>query len=207
MPNCDTDHFYHITPVVPAPLPPIPLCHSLPPSALQGHQSSNCGSQEPWLGHFTQVCLAHRSSIFTPNLFHPFLSSNPSEPHSHGMARNGYLIFFLILIYTQWPKPLSILGCLTYLPLYIRVQDTNILNQRYRPTEKVMGKDFWLPLRSLAAIGPPCGWMDFPSLVPNGFLSKGRLNSLRIEESWLTLQQDWKGPFLRQALYLLTIDA
>lgn len=64
-----------------------------------------------------------------------------------------------------------------------------------------------MPLRSLEAIGCPCGRMDFPSLVPNGFLSKGRLNSLRIEESWLTLERDWKGPLLRGALYLLTIVA
>lgn len=44
-----------------------------------------------------------------------------------------------------------------------------------------------MPPRSLETGDSPGKALDFPSWVPSGFLSKVRLNSMRTEESWLTL--------------------
>lgn len=56
-----------------------------------------------------------------------------------------------------------------------------------------------MSLRLVASYGKGLG--------PDGFLSTKRVKSLGTEESWPTLEWDWKGPFLKENLYFPTTAA
>lgn len=144
----------------------------------------------------------HRSFISALTLSYPFSSLDPSEPHACRVARNGCLILLLFLVSVQWPWPYSSPGCLPYVRVQVLtfywVRDIGWPGRWWRSSLNA-------PKEPGGGQSPGRIWAFHRGCQRD--LSVERLNSLRIEESWFTLEFVSKWMFLREALCLLPIAA
>lgn len=167
------------------------LLVSLPPSALQALALRSSGwAILLWSALLTEPWSSPQTCSTLSSLIHQ--SPTPM------VARNGCLVSVWLI----FSDP-SLLPFWDVLPTFLHMSEFKVL-AFYWVRYAGWWRRWWGRLSEYrwGAIDRPCGHIDFPSLVPNGFLSKGRLNSLRIEESWLTLERYWKGPVSKRGFVL-----